>query len=127
MPATICVQISVVSGVVPPLAVGDTIINIPLLKDTLDMLLITKLINKSPRREAELRKQEEFLGQMERDFHVYDMDSPTLKILCPTQWTLQAASMSDILKDYETLMKLWEWAQDNASDSDEGKNNWSAD
>ena len=59
------------------LAVRDTIKNIPFLKD--------KLIKKSPKREAELhRKQEEFLGQMERDFLVYDMDSPTLKILCPT-------------------------------------------
>ena len=39
---------------------------------------ITKLIKKSPKREAEFhRKQTELLGQRERDFHVYDMDSPT--------------------------------------------------
>ena len=65
------------------LAVGETIKNIPLLKDTLDMAYeITELIKKSPRREAKFhRKQAEFLGQRERDFHVYDMDSPTLKIL----------------------------------------------
>ena len=44
---------------------------------------ISNLIMKSPKREAEShRKQTELLGQMERDFHVYDMDSPTLKILC---------------------------------------------
>ena len=50
------------------LAVGDTIKNIPLLKDTLDMAYdITNLIKKSPKREAEFhRKQAEFLGQMER-------------------------------------------------------------
>ena len=42
---------------------------------------ITKLIKKSPKREAEFhRKQAEFLGQMECDFHVYDMDSRTLKL-----------------------------------------------
>ena len=46
---------------------------IPLLKDTLDMAYeITKLIKKSPKREAEFyRKQVEFVGQMEGDFHVY--------------------------------------------------------
>ena len=80
---------------------------------------ITKLIKKSPKREAEFhRKQAEFLGQMERDFHVYDMDSPTLKILCSTWWTVQAASLSVILKNYGILMKLSGWAQDNISDSD---------
>ena len=80
---------------------------------------ITKRIRKSPRREAVFhRKQMALLGQMERDFHVYDMDSPTLKILCPTRWTVRAASLSAILKNYGTLMKLCGWAQDNVSDSD---------
>ena len=43
-----------------------------LLKDTLDMAYeITKLIKKSPKREAEFhRKQATFVGQMERDFHI---------------------------------------------------------
>ena len=51
------------------------------------------------------------LGQMERDFHVYE-DLPTLKILCPTRWTVRAAFLSAIRKNYGTLMKLWGWAQD---------------
>ena len=91
------------------LAVGDTIKSIPLLKDTLDMSYdITDLIKKSPKREAEFhRKQAELLGEMEHDFHVYD--SPTLKILGPTRWTVRAASLSAILKSYGTLMKLWGW------------------
>ena len=64
-----------------------------LLKDTLDMAYeITKLIKKSPKRGRIPQKITEFLGQMERDFHVYDMDSPTLKILYPTGWTVQAAA-----------------------------------
>ena len=69
------------------LAVGYTIKNIALLKDALDMAYeVTKLIKKSPKREAEFhRKQAEFVRQMERDIHVYDMDSPSLKILCPTR------------------------------------------
>ena len=80
---------------------------------------ITDLIKKSPKREAEFhREQAELLRQMERDFHVYDMDSPTLKILYPTRWTVQAASLSAILKNYGTLMKLWRWARANVSDSD---------
>ena len=57
----------------------------------------TTLIKKSPKREAEFhKKQAEFQGQMEHDFHVYDMDSPTLKILYPTRWTVHAASLSVI-------------------------------
>ena len=66
------------------LAVGDTIKKKnPLLKDTLDMAYeITKLIKKSPKREAE------FLGQRERDVYVHDVDSLTLKTLCPTRWTV---------------------------------------
>ena len=90
------------------------------MKDTLDMdYKITKLVKRSPKREEEFhRKQAELLGQMECDFHVYDMDSPTLKILIPTRWILRAASLSAILKYYGTLMKLWGWAQDNVSDSD---------
>ena len=80
---------------------------------------ITKLIKISPKREAELyRKQAELLRQVEGDFHVHDMDSPTLKVLCPTRWTVRAASLSAILKNYGTVMKLWGWAQDNVSDSD---------
>ena len=96
------------------IAVGNTIKNIPLLKDTLDMAYkITKLVKKSPKREAEFhRKKAEFLGQMERDFHVYDLDSPTLKNSCPIRWTVLTASLSG------TLMKLWGWAHDNVSDSD---------
>ena len=80
---------------------------------------ITNLIKKSSKREAEFhRKQAELLEQMEREFHVYNVDSPTLKILCPTRWTVRAASLSAILKNYGTLMKLWGWPQDNVSDSD---------
>ena len=80
---------------------------------------ITNLVKKSPKREAEFhRKQAELLGQMECDFHVYDMDSATLKILCPARWTVRAASLSAILKNHGTLMKLWGWAHDNVSASD---------
>ena len=60
---------------------------------------IPKLIKKCLKREAEFhRKQAEFQGQMERDFYVYE-DSPTLKILCPTRWTLQAAFLRAILEE----------------------------
>ena len=40
------------------------------------------------------------------------------KILYPAWWTLRAASLSAILKNCGTLMKLWGWAEDNVSDSD---------
>ena len=39
--------------------------------------VITKLIKKSPKREAEFQRiQQKFWGQIERDFHAYDMESP---------------------------------------------------
>ena len=53
-------------------------------------------------------------------FYVYDMDSPTMKILCPTRRSVQAASLSTILRNYGALMKLWGWAQGNVSDADIG-------
>ena len=76
-------------------AVWNTIKNIPSLKYTLDMAYeISTLIRKSLKREVEFhRKKEESVGPKEHDFHVYDMDTPTLEILCPTRWTLQAASL----------------------------------
>ena len=100
------------------LAVRDTIKKIALLNDTLDMAYeITKLVKNSPKREAEFHRSRT-LGHMERGFYVYNMDSPTLKILGPTRWTVQAASLSAIMKIYRTLMNLWGWVQDNVSDSD---------
>ena len=101
-------------------AVGDTIKNNPLLIGTLNMAYeITKLIKKSPKREAEFhRKQTEFRGHIKHDFQVYGMDSPIPKISYPTRWTVQAASLSAILKNNGTLMKLWGWAQDNVICSD---------
>ena len=57
-------------------AVGNTIKNISLLKNTLDMAYENStLIRKSLKREVEFhRKQEESVGQKEIDFHLYDMD-----------------------------------------------------
>ena len=81
-------------------AVGDKIKSIPLLKDTPDMAYEnTKPIKKSPKREAEFhRKQTKFLGQMERDFHVYNYGLTNLETPCPTRWIVRAASLSAILK-----------------------------
>ena len=68
------------------LAVGDTIKNIPLLKDTLDMAYdITNLIKNST------ENKQNFWDK----WNVRDIDSPTLKILCPTRWTVRTASLSD--------------------------------
>ena len=94
--------------------------NIPLLKDILDMAYeITKLIEKHPKREAEFHtKQAEFLWQMENDFHIYGMESPTRKILCPTRWTRKLHRRVLFWRNYWTLLKLWGWAQDHDSDID---------
>ena len=63
------------------LAVRDILKNIPLLNNTLDTCYEITDKKNNPIREAEFhRKQAEFLGQMECDFNVYDIDLPTLKI-----------------------------------------------
>ena len=35
-------------------------------------------------------------------------DSPGIRILCPTKWTVQADSLASILSNYQVLRGLWE-------------------
>ena len=34
-------------------------------------------------------------------------DTPGLRVLCPTRWTVRAQSLESILKNYTVLQELW--------------------
>jgi hypothetical protein len=58
---------------------------------------ITKLIKKSPRRDALLQKLKQELS----------FETPGIRVLCPTRWTVRATALHSILENYEVLLELW--------------------
>ena len=73
------------------LATSDTIKNSKLLKNALDNAYeIIKLIDKSPKRAATFNRLKSELGDT----------SAGVKSLCPTRWTVKAASIQSIIKNY---------------------------
>lgn len=80
------------------LAVGDSVKKSQLLKSALETTYeITKLIKKSPRRDAIFKR----LKEEDSD------DSPCIKLLCPTRWTVRADSLHSIISNYSLLMSTW--------------------
>ena len=73
------------------LAVHDMIKGCKVLSDTLDTTMeICKLIKFSPKREG-------ILSSIKADIH---MDTPGIKMLCPTWWTVQGESFERIKDNY---------------------------
>ena len=83
------------------LAVADTLKSVKVMSDVIDHALeICKLLKYSPRRDAIFHKlKEEMTPQV-----------PGLRNLCPTRWTVLAASLESIRLNYETLEATWEEA-----------------
>ena len=80
------------------LACCDTIKRCKLMKDAMDTTHeITKLIKKSPAREAIFKQLKEGM-QMS--------DSPGIRILCPTRWTVRAEALKSILDNFNVLLEL---------------------
>ena len=66
------------------LGVGDTIKQYQLIKSSLEVVAeISKLIKKSPKRDAIFQKLKSDLSP----------DTPGFRVLCPTWWTVHAASL----------------------------------
>ena len=81
------------------LSVSDTIKKCKLLKNCLDICFeIIKLIKWSPKRECMLAKLKEEIGDT----------APNVRTLCPTRWTVRAASISSVMENYTFIQKLWE-------------------
>jgi hypothetical protein len=80
------------------LACGDTIKRSKIMKDALDIVYeISKLIKKSPRRDAIFSKLKQEVAPA----------SPGVRVLCPTRWTVRADALHSIIENYEVLNQLW--------------------
>ena len=80
------------------LGVGDTIKQCHLMKSGLEAVMeISKLIKKSPKRDALFHKLKSELAA----------ESPGFRTLCPTRWTVRAASLQSVLDNYEVLLDTW--------------------
>lgn len=91
------------------LAVSDTVKRSPIVKDCLDCCYeIVKLVKFSPKREAMLKEIKEESGA----------DTSGLRTLCPTRWTVRAASLASILINYESLLTLWDTTITKTSDTE---------
>ena len=89
------------------LAVADTVKQCKLVKDALDTTFeVSKLVKFSPKRDVLFEKLQAELAP----------DSPGLRVLCPTRWTVRAASLKSVLKNYAVLQELWDLSKDDASD-----------
>lgn len=60
---------------------------------------ITKLIKLSPRRDTIFKKIKNALEHS---------DSPGIRILCPTRWTVRAETLYSIIENYDVLQEVWE-------------------
>jgi len=93
------------------LACSDAIKQCKLMQDALDTSYeIIKLIKKSPGCEAIFKKLK---AEM-------DCDSPTpgIHVLCPTRWTVRAASLKSIIDNFEILVKAWEMSLERVKDTE---------
>ena len=104
------------------LAVGDTMKNCPVLKDTIDNTYeLTKLVKKSPKREAKLR---DIQGPISKDEDNEDEEyeallrNPTIKLFCHTRWTVRADCLKSVIANFKELQELWDWSLVNCSCSE---------
>ena len=96
------------------LAAGDSIKKSKIMKSTLETTHeITKLIKLSPRRQGvfmEVQQESEMSSES-------DVKS-TVKLLCPTRWTVRADSLHSIIDNYSELLETWDRANDIARDTE---------
>ena len=107
------------------LAVGDTVKNVPLLKETLeDAYEPTTLIKYLPKRQAALKNIQEQLKIENLKLPVDgNTDAETfsrLRLFCPTRWTVRSKSLHSISKNCMSILEMLSWCNDSqmASDSD---------
>jgi hypothetical protein len=97
------------------LAVGDTVKQSKLMKSALETVSeISKLIKKSPKRDAMFQRLKQGIAQ----------DCPGFRVLCPTRWTVRGASLNSVLDNYELLFGVWEESKESHLDSDIKASYW---
>ena len=83
------------------LSVGDTIRQCQIMKAAIDVVAeISKLVKKSPKRDAVFEKIKAELAP----------HYPGFRVLCSTRFTVRAASLQSVLDNYEVLLGVWEEA-----------------
>lgn len=91
------------------LAASDCIKNSKFMKSALDTTYeITKLIKLSPRRDAVFKDL-----QAESE-----SSSSSIKLLCPTRWTVRAESLLSIINNYSVLLDTWDEVSEIARDTE---------
>ena len=91
------------------LSVGDTIKQSIIMKECLETCYeLIKLIKRSPKRDAMLVRLKEEMGS----------ESPSIRTLCPTRWTVRTQSLPSIMANYKELMLLWEEAVQATTDTE---------
>ena len=71
--------------------------------DTLSTVYeITKLIKKSPKRDAIFNKLKDEISE----------GSPGIRILCPTRWTVRSEALTSISENYHVLQLTWDAAME---------------
>ena len=69
---------------------------------------ISKFIKKSPTRDAAFQKLKADLAP----------ETPGFRILCPTCWTVGAASLRSVIGNYQVLLQVWQEALDGTLDGE---------
>ena len=69
---------------------------------------ISKLLKKSPKRNASFQKPKQELAP----------DTPYFCVICPTRWTVRAASLQSVLDNYEVLLSVSTESQEGHLDND---------
>ena len=91
------------------LAVQDAVKANPVLRDTLDTVEeMTKLIKKSPKRKVIFHKVKDDIV----------CESPGVRLLCPTRWTVRAAALASISENYLVLRDTFCLAKSESKDSE---------
>ena len=81
------------------LAIGDAIKNSKVMKSCLEVVYeISKLIKKSPKRDAIFQRLKSEIAP----------ETPGFRVLCPTRWTVRALSLQSVLDNFEVLLGVWE-------------------
>lgn len=91
------------------LACSDTIRQCKLVRDALDTTHeITKLVKKYPCRNATFKRLKEEMAS----------DSPGIRILCPTRWTVRAQALKSITDNFSVLSEFWDESLEHVKDTE---------
>ena len=90
------------------LAAGDAVKGCSVMKDALDITFeVSKSVKFSPKRSGTFDKLKEELAT----------DSPGFRVLCPTRWTVRAASLKSVIDNYQVLQELWSVSKKQTTDT----------